>query len=274
MKHALSVTGILNALAVAGLIAGCTNSDSATAPVTTEMTEDFDHDHTHQHSDHADHEHHHDDGFQGEHAHGHSHSHRHGEPLHGGRIVSIGHTHHGKGATHFHAEVMPIVEDTIRFHLLTESDEGKSIDLAIEQTEIPGIISIKSAESVSVDCVFKGTGDGDESSEFFLKIPERLTRGEAFSVVIPKLTVRGHRQNFSFTAKRSDHGHSHEHDDDHAHGDHEHEDGDDRAHDKATAQDQPSDAEKADASGDNSAETSENDAVNSKAASTEESGNE
>ena len=49
------------------------------------------------------------------HGHGHSHSHRHGKPLHGGRIVSIGHTHHKNGATHFHAEVMPLTGD-IRFH--------------------------------------------------------------------------------------------------------------------------------------------------------------
>lgn len=272
MRHVPGIFSMCSLLFLAALIAGC--AEPATPPVTTEMTEDFDHDHTHQHSDHADHEHHHDDGFHGEHAHGHSHSHRHGEPLHGGRIVSIGHTHHGEGASHFHAEVMPIEDDTIRFHLLTESDEGKSIDLAIKQTEIPGIISIRSAESVSVDCIFKGAGEDGESSEFSLEIPDRLAKGESFSVVIPKLTVGGHRQNFSFTAKRSGHGHSHKHDDDHKHGDHEHEDGDDHAHDKVSEDDHASEPEEADTSGDSSAEPSKSDAVNSKTAATEESGNE
>lgn len=263
MRHASRIAPILNALAVAALIAGCTNSDS-TPPVTTEMAEDFDHDHTHQHSDHADHEHHHDDKFQGEHSHGHSHSHRHGSPLHGGQIVSIGHTHHGKGATHFHAEVMPIEDDTIRFHLLTESEKGETIDLAIEQSEIPGIVSVWSAESVTVDCVFRGTSDGSKSSEFSLTIPERLAKGKTFSVVIPNLTVGGHRQNFSFTAKRFGHDHSHGHDDDHSQGDHKHEDADDHG----------SESEKADVSDDETAESSGDDAASGEAASTEESSDE
>ena len=100
------------------LAAGC--SDSA-APITTDMHEDFDHDHTHQHTDDDDHEHDHGDDFRGSHSHGHTHGHRHGQPLHGGRIVSIGHTHHKNGATHFHAEVMPIAGNSIRFHLFVEN---------------------------------------------------------------------------------------------------------------------------------------------------------
>lgn len=266
MRHALRIAPVLNALTVASLIVGCTNSET---PVTTEMAEDFDHDHTHQHSDHADHEHDHDDNFQGEHSHGHSHSHRHGSPLHGGRIVSIGHTHHGKGATHFHAEVMPIKDDTIRFHLLTESEEGESIDLTIEQSEIPGIISIRSAESASVDCVFKGTSDGGESSEFALKIPERLEKGEAFSVVIPKLAVGGQRQNFSFMVKRSDHDHG----DDHEQSDHEHEDADEHVLDKDSDHGSEK-TKKADTSDDKTSEYSKNDSPSSEASVTEESSDE
>ena len=267
MKFAHQIVPIFNLLVVTALIVGCTDSGSTTPPVTTEMTEDFDHNHSHQHSDHADHEHHHDDEFNGTHAHGHSHDHRHGKPLHGGRIVSIGHTHHGEGAAHFHAEVMPIEGDTIRFHLLTESEQGESIDLAIKDLKIPGIISIRSAESISVDCVFKAVGDGEEASEFALEVPERLAKGETFSVVIPKLTVGGHRQNFSFTATRT--GHSH--DDDHEHGDHAH-DADDHGHDKDA--DYASDSDEADTAKDDSAESAESDPANDADAAPQESGDE
>lgn len=178
---------------------GCADDE---AGITTDMHEDFDHDHKHQHTGDDDHEHHHKDGFQGSHAHGHSHSHRHGEPLHGGRIVSIGHTHHKDGATHFHAEVMPLTEDSIRFHLLTESDNGESKDFPIEATEIPGLISIKGSEAGSTDCTFAPTGTADTASEFAMEIPKFMREGDAFSVLIPKVTLDGNRQNFSFSITR------------------------------------------------------------------------
>ena len=187
---------MISALLIA---AGCTESDPG---ITPEMHEDFAHDHKHQHGGDHDHEHEHGDGFTGTHSHSHSHSHRHGEPLHGGRIVSIGHTHHKDGATHFHAEVMPLVDNVIRFHLLTESDAGESVDYTIEDKEIPALVSVKDKESVSEEASFTPATEGDESSEFMLSLPESLAEGEAFSVVIPKVTLGGQRQNFSFSAYR------------------------------------------------------------------------
>ena len=178
---------------------GCSEQDSN---ITTDMHEDFDHDHKHQHTGDDDHEHEHKDGFRGTHAHGHTHSHRHGEPLHGGRIVSIGHTHHKGGATHFHAEVMPLTGDSIRFHLLTESDSGESKDFPIKVTEIPGLISLKGKESASTDCMFTAVGTADTASEFTVEIPEFLREGDAYSVVIPKVKLDGNRQNFSFSVTR------------------------------------------------------------------------
>ena len=180
------------------LTAGCTESD----PVTPEMHTDFSHDHKHQHGSNHDHEHEHKEGFTGTHSHGHSHSHRHGEPLHGGRIVSIGHTHHKGGATHFHAEVMPLVDNVIRFHLLTESDDGESIDFSIDDKEIPALVSVKDKESLSKEASFTSVAVAGESSEFMLAIPESLAEGEAFSIVIPKITLGGQRQNFSFSVSR------------------------------------------------------------------------
>ena len=181
------------------LCLGCVDQDSA---ITTEMHEDFDHDHKHLHTGDDDHEHEHKDGFKGSHAHGHSHSHRHGEPLYGGRIVSIGHTHHKDGATHFHAEVMPLTDNTVRFHLLTTSHDGNSKDYPVDDAEIPALISIKSRDSRGMACSFVAIGDGNTSAEFALELPELMDEGEAFSVVVPKLKLNGNRQNFSFSISR------------------------------------------------------------------------
>ena len=170
--------------------------------LTSDMHSDSSHTHRHQHGHGSDHEHDHKDGFKGSHSHQHKHSHRHGEPLHGGRIVSIGHTHHKGGATHFHAEVMPLVDGVIRFHLLTESDEGESKDYAVSDDEIPALISIKDRESSGVEASFVPAVGEEESSEFRLLIPDKVAEGQAFSVVIPKVRLGGHRQNFSFSVSR------------------------------------------------------------------------
>ena len=179
---------------------GCSSDSDA---ITTDMHEDFDHDHKHQHTGDDDHEHEHKDGFRGAHSHDHSHGHRHGDPLHGGRVVSVGHTHHKDEVAHFHAEVMPVTDNTICFHILTETEDGVSSDHAIDVMEIPAIISVKNQESNSAECVFKGVGAGKAASEFKLQIPERLAEGDSFSVVVPKVKLGGIRQNFSFTVSRT-----------------------------------------------------------------------
>lgn len=188
-----------SSLLIALLCSGCSDPDAA---VTTDMHEDFDHEHKHQHTDNDDHEHEHEDGVRGSHSHGHTHNHRHGEPLHDGHIVSIGHTHHQDRATRYHAEVMPLSDNTIRFHLLTESDEGESGDYPIEVSEIPALISIRGHESVSSELSFVGVGDGDRASEFSLTIPNGLAEANEFSVMIPSVSLGGQRQNFSFTVRR------------------------------------------------------------------------
>lgn len=184
-------------------IAGCTESQSNSEPaVTTEMHEDFDHHHPHQHGTHHDHEHEHGDGFEGTHSHGHSHGHRHGSPLHGGRTVSIGHSHHKDGETHFHAEVMPVADDLISFHILTEDESGESVDAQVDAKEITGLISVKGDESAGHEVTFRVTADDGEVSVFTVTLPEELDHGEAYLVVIPKVVLDGQRQNFSFTASR------------------------------------------------------------------------
>lgn len=188
-------------LCVGTLLMGCGGSSTTDGPITTNHDEDFDHDHKHSHSGADSHEHDHKDNFTGTHSHGHSHSHRHGEPLHGGRIVSIGHTHHKDGATHFHAEVMPLEDNLIRMHILTELDDGTSKDFPIGDKTISALISIKGNESAAKPMDFSAIGE-NETAEFGLKIPESLVSGDVFTVVIPKVKLGGHRQNFSFNVER------------------------------------------------------------------------
>ena len=97
---------------------------------------------------------------------------------------------------------MPLVDDVIRFHLLTESDDGKSKDYGITAKEIDALISISDKESGGHEVSFVAAGEGEKASEFTLTIPDGLSEGESFSVVIPKLTLGGHRQNFSFSVSR------------------------------------------------------------------------
>ena len=63
-------------------------------------------------------------------------------------------THHKDGATHFHAEVMPLVDDVIRFYLLTESDDGESVDYSTQDKEIPALMSVKGKEFLSQEVSF------------------------------------------------------------------------------------------------------------------------
>ena len=188
-------------------VVSCFGCSDPNAGVVTDMREDFEHEHKHQHSDHDDHEHTHADDIQGTHSHQHTHGHRHGEPLFGGRLISIGHAHHADGATHFHAEVMPLRDDTIRIHVLTDSDSGGLEALPIMATELTALVGVKDQESMSSECSFKAVGDEQPASEFLLVIPESIADATSYSVVVPKIEIDGQRQNFSFQVRRSQDDH-------------------------------------------------------------------
>ena len=87
-------------LAIASVVA-CTGCTESTPDVTPEMHTDSSNDDEHDHG--GEHDHGHGDGLAGTHSHDHSHNRSLGKPLHGGRIVPIGHAHHKGGVTHFHA---------------------------------------------------------------------------------------------------------------------------------------------------------------------------
>ncbi|MEM7474947.1 MAG: hypothetical protein AAF483_08140 [Planctomycetota bacterium] len=168
--------------------------------VSSDTQHDLGHQHKHIHGKGHDHEHEHDEFKAGAHDHSHSHGHRHGEPLFGGEIVAIGHSHHKDGEQHFHAEVLPVADGKLTMHLLTEEDgEGKSYP--VKETEILAYMGLpEDSPTMAQEVAFKPSSESEESSEFVVEIPEYLL-GKAIEVVIPKIVLGGERLSFDFKLK-------------------------------------------------------------------------
>ena len=165
--------GILCAL----LATGCNGSNA----VTTNM--DVDAEHHHQHDAGHDHDHHH----------------RPGNPLHGGHIVTIGHSHHADGVTYYHAEVMPLVDGKVTFHLQTVNDAGNSVAMPIPASEVHAYIAQLDRETaMTTEMAFHAVGN-QPTSEFVAAVPESHINSSELSVVVPNIKLGGERQNFSFT---------------------------------------------------------------------------
>ena len=140
-------------------------------------------------------------GHDSDHGHNHSHSHGHqqGEPLYGGDVVAIGHTHHGSGATHYHAEVMPVEDGRVTFHVLTDNDKGESEPFHVETREIVGYVDRVEAEDGPAYEVTFSSQDDQGGSTFIATLPEWLLDSKQVFVVVPKIQLGHERQNFSFT---------------------------------------------------------------------------
>lgn len=200
LKQQMLSVIVIGFLAFAG---GCEQATDA-PPVTTDMHEDFEHDHKHIHGKGHDHEHEHADKVEGAHSHPHTHGHRHGEPLHGGDVVSIGHTHHKDGESHFHAEIMPVTDGRITFYIQSESTDGKPVDFAIKAESIPAYLSEEGAETaLSADEVaFKPLEGKTPSAAYTFKIPDGRSGSSLLKVMIPKIAMNGNRFSFSFMVKQ------------------------------------------------------------------------
>ena len=98
---------------------------------------------------------------------------------------------------------MPLKDNSIHMHLLTELDDGTSKDFPIEDKSIQAMVSIKGKEAGAKAVDFVPVGDTGSASEYSFTIPEDLADGELFTVVVPKLTIGGQRQNFSFKIRRA-----------------------------------------------------------------------
>ncbi len=140
----------------------------------------------------------HQHGHSSGHAHSHDHENEEVNALHGGRLTSIGHTHHASGEQHFFAEVMPVVDQEITIYLLTKNETGRGIEFAVDETEIPAYAaSRKTVSSSAYPAVFKQQGKAP-SAKFVASVPELLQDRGTLSVVVPRILLGGQRRSFSF----------------------------------------------------------------------------
>ena len=173
-------------------LSGC--GDAATPVVPADAAADFDHDHSHPHSGGIGHEHDHGD-FEGDHSHGHSHAHRHAEPTRGGRIVSVGHTHHDAGVDVFHAEVLPLSGGRLVLEVLVEED-GHMRPANVPEDSFEAIVGPTDGDDGLARTI---TFKRQEDSLFSADAPEDLTGDAAMTVVVPRIELGGERLNFSYT---------------------------------------------------------------------------
>ena len=120
--------------------------------------------------------------------------------MHGGQIVAIGHSHHGNGQTHYHAEIMPLADGKVIFHVLTDDGHGEPqpADLAIDK--IRAYVDPLDRDSVQAVEVTFSARKKSGGSTFTATIPEVLQDSKRLSVIIPKIELGGERLNFSFKA--------------------------------------------------------------------------
>ncbi len=208
MRQNTGRIGMLMAF-LSSMIFACTAKTPVTTPeVVSDTQRDIGHEHQHIHGSGQVHEHDHPDGFEGAHSHEHEHGHRHGEPLHGGRIVEIKTVDERNLGTHFHAEVLPMLNGRLSFHLLTETSDGGFEDFPIEAQVIPAMASpvpgtqVGSNESARDDShdtrdnlrpslEFLPQNEAGPSSEFTCSLPTELMSQPSIMIRIPELLVGG-----------------------------------------------------------------------------------
>lgn len=170
-----------------------------------------------------------------EHHHDHDHAHHHHGGPHEGRLVEIGHTHHEHDdkVTFYFAEVMPIDDGTLTFHLVSEA-EGSGHEMIVfpsEEEEITAIINGQGDDALSAFEVSLAAIKDKGASGFTAALPEAL-HGKQLTVVVPKIVLGGERMDFSFEAGGDDAREGeHDHDHSHSNGEEHHPDADHDDHD-------------------------------------------
>ena len=147
---------------------------------------------------------HHDDSHSHEHAH--DHGHQHGEPILGGQMVEVGHTHNPDGLLFYFAEILPSQNDSIRFHLSVEDEAGTSKPAVSKEPDIMAYVTDEEHQGEAAkEVYFKYLEESEEVSVpiFSASLPTEFEVGASFSVVIPKMTLGGERMSFSFKVKSS-----------------------------------------------------------------------
>ena len=178
MKH-LHIRCAACLLAIGLLQIGCDHSASSVAPPPAGSAEKHDHDHDH------DHDHHHQHSV---------------EPLQGGKLVEIGHNHYGSGATHYHAEIMPVVDGKVVFHLLSQAANGKSEPAQVKAKTLLAYIDPLDRDVAQPFEITFTAEPNSGGSRFVATIPNPIKDCTRLSVVVPKIELGGDRQTFSFEA--------------------------------------------------------------------------
>ena len=141
---------------------------------------------------------HHDDSHSHEHAH--DHGHQHGEPILGGQMVEVGHTHNPDGLLFYFAEILPSQNDSIRFHLSVEDEAGTSKPAVSKEPDIMAYVTDEEHQGEAAkEVYFKYLEESEEVSVPIFSashLPTEFEVGASFSVVIPKMTLGGERMSF------------------------------------------------------------------------------
>lgn len=161
-------------------------------------------------------EHSHNEEHHGLHSHAHDHSKA--QPLHGGKLVEIGHTHNKDGATHYFVEVMPQTADEVQFFVARESDDGGVEDYRPDAQEILALVdAVGQKRPKSKEIQFTAEDVEGQPLKYSANLIDVYPDAEELMIVIPKLKVGQERMNFSFSISRkdadSDSTHEHHHQD-------------------------------------------------------------
>ncbi|MBM82780.1 MAG: hypothetical protein CMJ78_19640 [Planctomycetaceae bacterium] len=183
------------------IVLGCSGCADTESSITTDMDADFTHQHKHQHDDQSAHEHHH-KSFSGHHKHAHDHGHRHGKPPHDGKIVSIGHSKQATKSPAFHAEILPILDNKVRFHLLIEESDGKFNNFSIDSPRLAAELGVEKNSSPT-RLFFTTIDETQQGSLFELDIPSSMKDVDTLFVKLPEVKLGDDMHSFEFTILRA-----------------------------------------------------------------------
>ena len=113
-------------------------------------------------------------------------------------MIPIGHSHHSNGATHYYAEVISPEQSELTLYLTTTDEHGTSHPVQVEAEAIAAYAApLDRKAGVATELIFLPSENGDRSV-WSTKVPESLNNGSGLSIVVPKITLGGEWQNFSF----------------------------------------------------------------------------
>ncbi|TWU05163.1 hypothetical protein CA54_58510 [Symmachiella macrocystis] len=187
-------------IALCGSVCGCGTAADETNQNGESTSQPVPEDHSHNEDHHG--------------LHSHAHDHSKAQPLHGGELVEVGHTHNKDGARHYFAEVMPLHAGEVQFFLARESDHSGLEDYRPDTREIVALVdAVSEKRPTSKEIRFAAEDIDGQPLKFSANLNDVYPDAEELMIVIPKLKVGQERMNFSFSITRqgTDSESEHEH---------------------------------------------------------------